>query len=495
MQKLLYRIFILILIFFSSKSSFEQSLDTNRYKTSLFTSAVITDVQYATSPQWVWPYWNVDLDMDIYEPVGDLNAKRPLIIFAHAGGFINGSKNVDNMQAICDTFARKGFVTATIDYRKGFDPLDTESAERAVYRAVQDGNAAVRFFKENYAAYNIDTNNVFIGGMSAGGFISYHVAYLDLESERPVSTYGGGTVNDLGCIDCAGNNFSPTSNVRAVLDFWGATIDTNFMQPGDEPIMMMHGTQDGTVPYNVGNPFGLFTLPLIYGSLPIKNQCDATGVPYEIYVNDMDIHMMDGSNNGTWDPVPNSFWGDTLLPFTTNFVFNLLKPNTVKISPDTVYLGLNDNYVFEVSAQSTSEFIWDFDSLSIVEVVNSNASQIELEFVTPGTYEIDVIEFNDVLAAGNKQRFFAVVQDDVSINEIVGLELKLYPNPAANQINLESSEWILDIQLVDMSGKILRTESVNSGFHQLDLADLESGFYFLNVNTELGTKTLKFSKL
>ena len=495
MQKLLRVVTLIMLFLCALNYTWAQTLDTNRYNKSIFSSASIQDVQYATAPQWVWPYWNVDLDMDIFEPIGDLNTKRPVIIFAHAGGFINGSKDVDNMQAICDTFAQKGFVTATIDYRKGFDPLDTESAERAVYRSIQDGNAAVRFFKENYAAYNIDTNNVFIGGMSAGGFVAYHVAYLDLESERPVSTYGGGTVNDLGCIDCAGNNFAPTSNVRAVLDFWGATIDTTFMQAGDEPIMMMHGSQDGTVPYNVGFPFGLPTLPTTYGSLPIKNQCDAVGVPYEIYVNDMDIHMMDGSNNGTWDPVPNSFWGDTLLPFTTEFIFNLIKPNTSKVSPDTVYLGLNDNYVFEVSSELSSEYVWDFDGISIVEVINTNSATIELEFVTPGTWNVDVREFNDLLAAGELLNFVAVVQDDVGLNEMDEVELNLFPNPALNRINLESSDLLIDIDLMDMSGKIMKTELVNSDIYQIDLTDLESGFYFLKVNTQSGTQTVKFSKL
>lgn len=493
MQKLGFILFafsIMLNSFFGNS----QTLDTNRYQTSIFSTASILDVQYATAPQWVWPYWDVDLDMDIFEPVGDLNTERPVLIFAHAGGFINGSKDVDNMHAICDSFARKGFVTATIDYRKGFDPLDTESAERAVYRSVQDGKAAVRFFKENYLAYNIDTNNVFIGGMSAGGFVAYHVAYLDLESERPLSTYGGGTVNDLGCLDCAGNNFSPTSEVRAVLDFWGATIDTTFMQAGDQPIMMMHGTQDGTVPYNVGFPFGLPTLPTTYGSLPIKNQCDAVGVPYSIYVNNMNIHMMDGSNNGTWDPVPNSFWGDTLLPFTTSFIHNLIRPLTTKISADTVYLGLNDNYVFEVSNQSNSQYLWSFDTINIVEVVNSNSAQIELEFVTPGTWEIDVIEFNNVLASGESKRFVAVVQDDVGVDELSEVKFHLFPNPSQDLINLESSAQIMDVQLLDLSGQIIRTEYVGTRQLQMDLEGIQSGLYFLNVRSEFGVRTMRFYK-
>ena len=484
-----------LLFLLAGMTSFAQNLDTNRYKESIFTSLLQSDIQYGSAPQWVWPYWDEDLFLDVFQPNGDLNSNRPLIIFAHAGGFVNGSKDVDNMHAICDTFARKGFVTTTIDYRKGFNPLDEESAERAVYRAVQDGKAAVRYFKENMSLYDIDTNNIFFGGMSAGGFVAYHVAYLDEESERPASTYGGGTVNDLGCADCAGNSFNHTSEVKAVLDYWGATIDTTFMQAGDVPIMIMHGTEDPTVPYNVGNPFGLTTLPTTYGALPISNQAEAVGVPYEMYINNMDIHMMGGSSNGTWSPAPNDFWGDTLLPFTENFIFDLIKPITSKISPDTVYLGLNEMYTFEVSNTAQSEYVWDFNSADILELTNNNEATLELQFITPGTYEVKTIEFNDLLAAGDEQTFVAIVSDDVSFDELLNVELNLFPNPASNIINVESSEWMLDLQLIDMTGKILRAETIESDFYQLDLSDLIPGFYFLNVNTESGTQTLKFSKL
>lgn len=485
---------MLVILVANVVTSFAQQLDTNRYKNSMFSSQAVYDVQYSTVPQWVWPYWNVDLSMDIFEPTGDLNTKRPVIIFAHAGGFINGSKDVDNMQAICDTFARKGFVTATIDYRKGFDPLDEESAERAVYRAVQDGKTAVRFFKENYAAYNVDTNNVFFGGMSAGGFVAYHVAYLDEESERPASTYGGFTVNDLGCLDCAGAYQNNTSEIKAVLDFWGATIDTTFMQAGDQPIMIMHGTQDPTVPYYEGYPFGLPTLPLTYGADPIKNQAEAVGVPYTLIQNDMDLHMMEGSNNGTWDPIPNDFWGDTLLPFTTDFVFDLIKPTTVKISPDTVYLGLNEVYTFEVEDHMDAQYIWEFNNMDITELTNNDAATIELQFVTPGIYEIDVTEFNQILASGEKQKFVAEVQDDVGFveNEV---EFNLYPNPAKEMMQLSVNEIIEYIEVIDVNGKLVRRLNPNSNTAVVDVSSLDAGIYLVRFSVGSELKTTTFSKL
>jgi len=73
--------------------------------------------------------------------------------------------------------------------------------------------------------------------------------------------------------------------------------------------------------------------------------------------------------------------------------------------------------------------------------------------------------------------------------------MQLFPNPADLYINIRSSDWINNIQLIDMSGKILSVQTVAADFYQIDLSNLQAGFYFLNVNTEFGTKTLKFSKL
>ena len=476
------RYYLLSILCVLTISASGQTLTKDRYKSSVFDVQVLQDVQYGSAPQWIWPYWSEDLYLNIHDPLGDLNMNRPLIIFAHSGGFLNGSKDVDNMGAICDTFARKGFVTATIDYRKGFDPLDAESAERAVYRGIQDGKAAVRFFKQNWDVYNIDTNNIFFGGMSAGGFISLHVAYMDKESERPASTYGGGLVNDLGCLDCAGNNFPHSSKVKGILDFWGAVSDTTIIESGDIPVMIMHGTQDPTVPFNYGHPFGLGTLPVTYGALPVKNQCDFVGVDYEYIVNDMDIHMMEGSSNGTWDPEPNSFWADTLLPFSTNFIFNLIKPNPTKISPDSIFVDLNEVYNLEVSADTGSTYLWDYDQTNCLATTNDSSSTLELQFITPGQYEVKVVEFNHILAASDTLTFFVEVNDDLGIDLQKTSTLSIFPNPSNGQFSVQSDQLINRLEVYDLSGKRIMNLMCNSNKMDVSTDGLSSGVYMIHAH-------------
>lgn len=395
----------------------QQQYTPDRYRHAIFNQVTVqNDIQYGSAPQWVWPYWNETLRLDVYQPTGDVVTNRPLIIFAHAGGFLNGSKGVDNMIAICDSFARKGYVTASLDYRKGFNPLDGESAERAVYRGIQDGKATVRYFKENADLYGIDTNYVYFGGMSAGGFMALHVAYMDLESERPASTYGGGTVNNLGCLDCSGNSFTHTSKVRAVLNYWGAIQDTLNIVAGDVPIMQMHGTDDPTVPYVYGQPFGLFTLPYVYGSSPIRERVNNLGIYNEFYTSDAPgRHMLDGSDNGTFSGnSPNSFWYDTLLPRTTDFLVLMTKSHPVKISQDTLIVCYGDTANLRVSGNTDSYFEWSYLSGPTYTGIGNNTDSLNYSFTDVGEYDIAVVEFNEVYCSSDTLWFHIIQQPELA---------------------------------------------------------------------------------
>ena len=105
--------------------------------------------------------------MDLYLPNCDdptHTSRRPLIVFIHGGAFVAGDKNEANLQTMCKEFAKRGYVTATIDYRLGFISDDvahtcnfpnyscvfaTDSVEwyRSCYRSIQDGKGALRFFE------------------------------------------------------------------------------------------------------------------------------------------------------------------------------------------------------------------------------------------------------------------------------------------------------------------------------------------------------------
>ena len=128
---------------------------------------------------------------------------------------------------------------------------------------------------------------------------------------------------------------------------------------------------------------------------------------------------------------------------------------------------------------------------SYVYIINGGASQTDPTFsdLTDGDYEIVVADQNGC------EITTTVTILSTNINEISEKTLiaAIGPNPASDQINiyLDVKEQVdINIKLVDISGrKIMEVQpNINVG-HQnliLDTHDLESGLYFINLETTKG---------
>ena len=226
---------------------------------------------------------NQTLLMDVYQPTGDALTRRPVIVFAHQGGFITGSKTDAYMVSVCTQFARLGYVTASIDYRLldfgtiiggGFD---TVNIAKSAIRGMQDLRAAVRFFRKDAATtntYRVNPGYVIVGGSSAGAFAALEVGYLDKVAEVP--GYVG--LAALGGIDGVSGNPGYSSLPQAVLNLSGATETPNYIEPGNAPLCSVHGTADATVPYLQGRIGSSLPPKYVYGSGRLNPRATALGI-------------------------------------------------------------------------------------------------------------------------------------------------------------------------------------------------------------------------
>ena len=126
-------------------------ISQTRYKDEIFSEVIKTeDVVYGNAPDipfnfaFEWFTADIDLTMDIYEADGDTLTNRPVIIFMHSGAFFEGSNEADDMVELSNSSAKMGYVAVSIAYRLGYNVFSSYSAERAIYRALQDVSAAVR---------------------------------------------------------------------------------------------------------------------------------------------------------------------------------------------------------------------------------------------------------------------------------------------------------------------------------------------------------------
>ena len=201
-----------------------------------------------------------ELVVDIYEPAGDAAAMRPLLVIAHGGFFVGGSNDGTDVVPLCEDFARMGYVVASMSYRLGIDNFfDLENAMvRAVWRGVHDSRAAVRFFRKSVAEdgnpFRIDPDAIVLGGVSAGGFIALHHAYVDDVSEIPTAVDPNGVGLGGGLEGNSGHAGYP-SEVMGVFNIAGALKTADYLSPGDEPLVSVHGDADGTVPFGAGTVY------------------------------------------------------------------------------------------------------------------------------------------------------------------------------------------------------------------------------------------------
>ena len=158
-----------------------------RYRDDVFKKVSVTrDITYGQAPADQYGEGE-QLKLDLYQPKGDtLTRGRAVLIFAHGGGFTGGDKSEGPAPELAREYAKKGYVTASINYRlngpttgcTGANGVTPECYAAAI-DAVHDGQAAVRWFRVNSRDYGIDKKRIAIGGESAGAILACGVGVLE----------------------------------------------------------------------------------------------------------------------------------------------------------------------------------------------------------------------------------------------------------------------------------------------------------------------------
>ena len=72
--------------------------------------------------------------------------------------------------------------------------------------------------------------------------------------------------------------------------------------------------------------------------------------------------------------------------------------------------------------------------------------------------------------------------------------LRVFPNPATDQLQIESPEKIQQLELLSSDGRVIRVLQPNTSHSQVELSGLNPGFFFLRVKTPTQTLTEKVVK-
>ncbi len=195
----------------------------------------------------------------------------------------------------------------------------------------------------------------------------------------------------------------------------------------------------------------------------------------------------------------------TLITFNSSL--SEANANTIKAAVKTiVYDHLTDwmignydptaNFTYSNSTSTTVQFynsstnatsyLWNFGDTT----TSTEANPIH-SYTTAGTYTVTLTATKCGTTSVSQQTINTSILDvdTVGFDE---LTVKLYPNPVGDKLHVACSEKILRLELFDVLGQLLKTNTSEEQI--MDLSSQKAALYLLKVTTEKGVKVAKVIK-
>lgn len=152
---------------------------------------------------------------------------------------------------------------------------------------------------------------------------------------------------------------------------------------------------------------------------------------------------------------------------------------------NNVELGTHNLFFDNLSSLDASKPIYLWDAYTnITQNIFSNNS-----------YNFEIL--NDVNSFGNR-RFYLIFNSTTGVVSNVLSKFKLYPNPSKKVIYLASSDFInaedIHCKIFNSFGQLLIEEFTYDRTKGIEIAELSSGIYFIEVNSNSAKIMLKFLK-
>ena len=511
MNKYIPLLSLLLLSQAISAQSPELNCGNGRYRNDVFTNVtktsdlifgynIITDYFAASTT-------NAILKMDFYEPTGDVATKRPLIILMFGGGFIQGTRA--DLEPICIALAKKGYATATIDYRlvvNNFFNLFTVFGSEAlltdeVVKAGSDLKAAIRFFKNNAATTNtfkIDTTKIILGGASSGSIAALHVAYTDDINENTkfttAYTNNGGFEGNTDLQ--APNQLKGAHNasgVFAFLNIAGGIADTLLIDANESPIYTSQGTADEVVPFNKGMiAYQGFSTPVsLFGGNLITLRANNIGLKNEFFPITNGLHESPAEPANILKIITDGsaflekvVCASTLPVILSSFVVNSANCAAV-LQWKTATEQLNSHYDIETSTDG-----FRFNKIATVQSSNA-ANGADYKYNFSGyrqsvLFRLKMVDKDGRFTYSPVQRFSPACLPAVSV----------YPNPVRSLVNVSGIQTGMFVQVLGADGRLLFSQKVLSTTMQIPVSSFSNGMLLVQIKDNNGkilssTKVLK----
>lgn len=178
---------------------------------------------------------------------------------------------------------------------------------------------------------------------------------------------------------------------------------------------------------------------------------------------------------------------------------NSQKLGSINLSfDDKFYAGIGD-MLGEVSDLAFEDNQWYNIAFEVNHTENSVKLFVNNEEIFDGNYDNAVGKVNafdffifDLGTGFNVDNIIIQNMENMSVKNINSISFSIAPNPTTDYLSIKSDEKINSIEIIDANGRKI-TESIDH--LKINVKPLNSGTYFVKINTDKGSVTKKFIKL
>jgi len=171
------------------------------------------------------------------------------------------------------------------------------------------------------------------------------------------------------------------------------------------------------------------------------------------------------------------------LPISSLADGAIYEDNNSNIIPYILNTGLdNTNYSFDWFLFNTTTNTYEL-------IAGANASTYEA--IVVGNYQVIVTNLNTNCYTQDEAEVVLLLNSN---NFEKNADLKIFPNPVTDILNIENEFQINSIKVYNQLGQMIFGKEINNNTTQLDLSVINSGIYNVLIETEKGTVNHKIVK-
>ncbi len=193
------------------------------------------------------------------------------------------------------------------------------------------------------------------------------------------------------------------------------------------------------------------------------------------------IDVVVGPNDGNIEVLSINTCGNSEARAKALTVYESLN---IDLQPDSVALGVGNTASFEIIASGYNPtYQWKKDGVTLTNGGNiDGATSDVLELISITTVDAGLYSCEVSNNCGSIETETAELQVLNAIDDLRNNEIKVYPNPANNILNISADQCIDVVRVYAINGKLLKEfKQMNASKFSFNRANLPSGAYFIQI--------------